>query len=92
MIVIEGINLPKDGDCINISIFKDGSIYKEDENGGCYFHTGHKAIQIPGGAKLIDANKLKECESIYKNYYTGQEFRAITIEDLEEEPSVFEQA
>lgn len=87
-LILKGIDMPKENDYINISIYKDGSIYEQDENGGSYFKTGHKAIQIPKGARLIDANKLelRRCD----DSASRATFDYVDEWDLEDAPTILE--
>lgn len=90
-LILKGIDLPKEYYYISIAILKDGSIFKQDENDGCYYQTGYKAIQIPKGARLIDANELsKEVEIEIEDFLTESGIRSVirnapTILESEEE-------
>ena len=59
-IILKGIDLPKEYYYISILILKDGSIFKQDENDGCYYQTGYEAIQIPKGhGRIGDLDELQ---------------------------------
>lgn len=59
-LILKGIDLPKDRDCVNLSIYQNGDVYEQMDN-GFYIIINAEAIQIPKGhGRLIDADELKE--------------------------------
>lgn len=88
-LILKGIDLPEECYYISILILKDGSIFKQDENDGCYYQAGYKAIQIPKGARLIDANALfkdlREQQIPFNNDINSAINVAPTILESEEE-------
>ncbi len=56
--IVKGIDLPKDKDCINLSIYSNGYVYGQAEN-GFYFRINADAIQIPNPhGDIIDRNQV----------------------------------
>lgn len=84
-LILKGIDLPKEYYYISIGILKDGSIFKQDENDGCYYQTGYEAIQIPKGARLIDANEIYIGRWDIDTDLADQILNAPTILESEEE-------
>lgn len=56
-IILKGIGLPKDNKILKLEIYDDGSIY-EDKGAEWQGYPQGTAIQIPKGARLIDANAI----------------------------------
>ena len=59
-IILKGIDLPKDKDCINLSIYSNGDVYEQMDN-GFYIIINAEAIQIPKDhGKIADITKYKK--------------------------------
>ena len=59
-LILKGIDLPKDGETITVTIWNDGIIYATDENKNQIDTKKSEAIQIPKGhGRLIDADALE---------------------------------
>lgn len=55
-IILKGIDMPKDRDCVNLSIYQNGDVYEQMDN-GFYIIINAEAVQIPknhGDIKDID--------------------------------------
>ena len=58
-LILKGIDLPKDRDYVNLSIYSNGDVYEQAEN-GFYFRINADAIQIPKDhGRIIDEKELK---------------------------------
>ena len=58
-IILKGIDLPKDRDCVNLSIYQNGDVYEQMDN-GFYIIVNVEAIQIPTPhGRLIDVDALE---------------------------------
>lgn len=58
-IILKGIDLPRDGESITVTIWSDGIIYATDENKNQIDTKESEAIQIPKDhGRLIDGDEL----------------------------------
>jgi len=71
--IVKGIDLPKDKDCINLSIYSNGDVYEQMDN-GFYIIINAEAIQISkrhgdikDGNEIIKRLEEKEKEPLYQH-------------------------
>lgn len=97
-LILKGIDLPKEGndECkmLTVDIFPSGNIQVTEQGDGCCdgYSLDKSAIQIPKGARLIDANALLE------NMYTivrltgkGEQIETVVYaDDIEDAPTILE--
>lgn len=89
-IILKGIGLPKDNKILKLEIYDDGSIY-EDKGAEWQGYPQGTAIQIPKGARLIDANAIDYDEFWCRD---GQGFSIAVCQGAEriisEQPTILE--
>ena len=63
-IILKGIDMPKDRDCVNLSIYQNGDVYEQMGN-GFYIIINAEAIQIPTPhGRVADVGELEKDGSI----------------------------
>lgn len=87
-IILKGIDLPKDRDCVNLSIYQNGDVYEQMDN-GFYIIINAEAIQIPTPhGRLIDASGL--IKSYMKGTKAGIDDFYDTIDIIDNAPTILE--
>ena len=83
-IILKGIDLPKEGKVHRIVVFPNGRIALDFKT----YVEEYEAIQIPKGARLIDANKLefRRCD----DSASRATFDYVDEWDLEDAPTILE--
>ena len=88
-VILKGIDMPKDGKSICITIWSDGIVYARDVEEDETIDAEAEAIQIPKGhGRLIDASEL--IKSYMRGTKTGIDDFYDTIDIIDNAPTILE--